>query len=224
MSPPVPVSPARHPVAAAVLIAAAVLQLAAMAFHPVAHGDSAAERVASIAAQAPLSAHVHGLLILLVLAAWLALAQYSGPRAQRPLVRCAGRLYGLGVAAMSGAALVNGFAAGHFAARALRASETVQAAAPAVLLFAAALNQALAGFGTLLLSCGIAAWSLDLWRAPDGLARLVSVYGMAAATACAIAYLGGLRLDVAGMGAVLLAQALWYVLLGVLLLRAPALR
>lgn len=224
MHPPVPVSPARHPVAGAVLITATLLQLAAMAFHPVAHGDSAAERIASIAVQAPLSAHVHGLLMLLVLTAWLALALYSGPRAQRPLVRCAERLYGLGVAAMLGAALISGFATGHFALRALRAGEGVQAAAPAVLLFAAVLNQALAGLGTVLLSGGIAAWSLDLWRAPGGLARLVSVYGMAAAAACCIAYLGGLRLDVMGMGAVMLAQAPWYVLLGVLLLRAPAAR
>lgn len=221
---PVPAAPARHPVAAAVLITAAMLQLAAMAFHPVAHGDSAAERIASIAAQAPLSAHVHGLLILLLLATWLALAQYSGPRAQRPLVRCAERLYALGVAAMLGAALINGFAAGHFATRALRAGDAALAAAPGVLLFAASLNQVLAGCGTLLLSCGIAAWSLDLWRAPGGLARLVSVYGMTAAAACCIAYLGGLRLDVAGMGAVMLAQALWYLLLGVLLWRVPARR
>lgn len=222
MSLPASAAPTRQPAVAAVLIAAAVLQLAAMAFHPVAHGDSAAERIASIAAQAPLSAHVHGLLILLVLATWLALAQYSGPRAQRPLVRCAERLYGLGVAAMLGAALVNGFAVGHFAARALRAGDAALAAAPSVLLFAASLNQVLAGFGTLLLSCGIAAWALDLWRAPGALARLVAVYGMTAAMACWVAYLGGLRLDVAGMGAVMLAQALWYVLLGVLLLRPPA--
>jgi hypothetical protein len=209
----------RQPVVAAVLIGAAALQCAAMVFHPTSHGSSATERVASIAAQAALSAHVHGLLILLMLAVWMALAHYASERGAA-WARCAGRLYALGVAAMVGAALVSGFVAGHFAVRALRAGAAVVDMAPVVLLFATSLNQVLAGFGTVLLSCSIVVWSMDLWRVNVPLARLAAVYGVLAGLACCIAYLGGLRLDVAGMSAVVLAHALWYALLGAVLLRS----
>jgi hypothetical protein len=79
-------------------------------------------------------------------------------------------------------------------------------------------NQALAKLGTVALSAGIAAWSADLLRGP-GLARAMGVAGILVGVACAGAMLSGsLHLDVHGMMAVLVMQALWTIGVGVLML------
>lgn len=83
----------------------------------------------------------------------------------------------------------------------------------ALLAFSA--NQLLAGIGTLLMSAGIALWSLAMRREPGRLASVTACYGVIAGLACLIGYATGmLRLDVSGMTFVVVAQSVWYCLLG----------
>jgi len=135
-------------------------------------------------------------------------------------VRVAARLYGLGALAMIGAALVNGFAVDTLAARALAGGLEAMDDAVRVIPLTWALNQTLAGFGVFAMCGAIAAWSLDLWQVPGTLARLAAGYGvMMALAACGAFALGLFTLNVGGMGAVVVAQAVWYVLMGVVMWR-----
>lgn len=210
-------SPRVRRTAGAVLIAAAALSVLAMAHHPTAHGHAGADMVGELARIGPLSRAVHAAMIATVLAVWLALAEYSAWRGERTLVRMALRLYGVGAAAMTGAALVNGFALDTLAAGALHAGPEAMGDAARLMPLTWALNQALAGFGTFALTAGIAAWSLELWRTPGALARVTAGYGVAMALAVAVPFaLGAFRLDVMGMAAVVAAHAVWYAGVGLL--------
>jgi hypothetical protein len=82
-------------------------------------------------------------------------------------------------------------------------------------------NQAFAKCGAVLMSAGITALSLDLLRGALP-ARALGIFGLSSGLACALAIATGwLRLDVHGMSAVVLLQALWTIGAGVLLLKHP---
>ncbi|MEJ7746886.1 MAG: hypothetical protein WKF61_09065 [Luteimonas sp.] len=205
-------------IAGATLVAASALAVLAMSHHPTAHGGTPEAWVGEMARIGGLSRAVHAAMIGTVIAIWLALDTWSDARGGRGAVRVAARLYGLGALAMIGAALLNGFAVDALAARALQSGpDAVQGAARLVPL-TWALNQTLAGFGVFMLSGGIAAWSLDLWRTPGALARTTAGYGVLTTVLACVAYaLGLFRLDVMGMGAVVVAQGVWYVLVGIVM-------
>ncbi len=214
-------SPRVRRAAGAMLIGAAALSVLAMAHHPTTRGHAGPDMIFDLARIGTLSRGVHAAMIATVLVLWLALAEYSAWRGDRTGVRIALRLYGAGAAAMIGAALVNGFALDMLAAGALRSGPGAVQDAIAVLPLTWALNQALAGFSTFALCAGVAAWSLELWRTPGTLARTTAGYGVAMALAVGVPFaLGAFRLDVAGMGAVVAALALWSGLVGVLMWRA----
>jgi hypothetical protein len=213
--------------AAWVLIAGPLLEVAAMAHHPSVHAHEAADVVAQLRALSDLAALVHGVLIALMAAILLALLEFSVRRnLSRPLVRSGLLAYGLGVIAMTGAALVGGFVAPAVAhvnpgVTAADLQQTV-----AFLSFAMLVNQALAPCGAILMSVGIVAWSLDLRRGPLP-QRLLGYFGIVSGLGAALALAGGLlRLNVHGMTLVTVLQGLWTVGAGLLLLRrtstAPA--
>lgn len=207
-------------IAGATLAAASALAVLAMSHHPSAHGDTANEWVSEMARVGGLSRGVHAAMIGAVVATWLALDAWSDARGGRGAVRVAARLYGLGALAMIGAALVNGFAVDTLAARALAGGLEAMDDAVRVIPLTWALNQTLAGFGVFAMCGAIAAWSLDLWQVPGTLARLAAGYGvMMALAACGAFALGLFTLNVGGMGAVVVAQAVWYVLMGVVMWR-----
>lgn len=207
-------------IAGATLVTASALAVLAMSHHPTAHGGTPEAWLGEMARIGGLSRAVHAAMIGTVIAIWLALDTWSAARGGRGAVRVAARLYGLGALAMIGAALLNGFAVDALAARALQSGpDAVQGAARLVPL-SWALNQTLAGFGVFMLSGGIAAWSLDLWRTPSVLARTTAGYGVLTTIVACVAYaLGLFRLDVIGMGAVVVAQGVWYVLVGIVMWR-----
>lgn len=211
-----------HPaLAAAMLIGVGVIGVAAMAFHPHADGAGAQARFAGLAEISPLNTHVHMLMIAAVLAGWLALSYGSLQWPSPGPAWLAERLYRSGAGAMVGAALINGFAVGDYARQMLQTAGNAMDAPISVVTFAFSLNQALAGFGTIMMSCGILVWSLGLRRSSDRLAKVACVYGVAAGATCCLAYAGGLlHLDVPGMAAVVVAHGVWYVLVGLLMLRS----
>ncbi|WP_119718480.1 hypothetical protein [Cognatilysobacter tabacisoli] len=228
MSDPVPAtrSSGAARFAGAALIATHVLAIGAMAHHPTAHGDTQAQVVDGFVQMQGLNTAVHAAMIAAVLASWLALAEFGARRgAQRALVRSAGLLYAAGTAGMVGAALTNGFIATRIAVAAQGGDARTVEAAGDLLRLCWAANQTLAGFGLYAISAAIALWSLDLLRDRRVLALAAGGYGVAIAAAGAGGHaLGAYVLDVRGMAAVVLAHAVWYVLVGVLMWRGGAAR
>jgi hypothetical protein len=130
----------------------------------------------------------------------------------------------VGVAALTGAAIVSGF----ITARVALASAGPDAAdlriTGQLLNLCTLCNQALARVGVVAMSAGIVAWSLDLVRGP-ALERVLGVLGMLIGVGCAAALLGGaLQLDVHGMLAVVVVQGIWCIGVGVLLWRPAPVR
>lgn len=196
-------------VAGAVLVAASVLSLAAVLHHP--HGDGhGADLLSSLQHISGLNRAIHGTLIVTLLLLWLSLSEYSAVRL-RALVRSALLSYSVGALAMIGAALTNGFVLSALVARATGADAAAQAEILQLLPLSWAINQTLAAFGLLLMSVGIALWSLDQWRR----ARLIAAIGLTVAGGLGLAYLAGLlRMDVPGMIAIVLGQGVWYLATG----------
>ena len=215
---PTSYSPRARRISAFVLIAANLLAVPAILHHPTAGPHDAASLVAAIDRIGTFNAAIHGTLIALMLATWLALGEFSAWRgAGRTLVRCAGQLYGAGVAAMSGAALINGFVIVRLARDVARVG--VDAFAQMSRLCWAA-NQTLAATGLILLSLGIGAWSLHLLH-DRGPARALGAYGMLATLVCIGGYAtGAFVLNVGGMVILICTHALWLVGAGLLMLRS----
>lgn len=203
------------------LIASSMLAPLIMVFHPTARGPDVATRLVSLSEISSLSRHVHLAMIVCVIGLWLSLAYVARRLPGSGWIWTAVRLYALGALAMLGAALISGFLIGEYLGRALPLMQSPEDALPSVLLAFSA-NQILAGVGTLLMSAGIALWSVAMVRERSWLAAACGYYGLLAGIGCLTAYATGLiSLDVAGMTAVVLAQSLWSSLLGLWVVRTP---
>jgi hypothetical protein len=207
-------------IAAWALIAIPVLEMAAMAHHPSVASHEPGQMVTQLRALAALDARVHGILIALLYAALFALVQFAVARGlARAAVRIGLCAYAAGVITMSAAGLVDGFIVP-------RVVLVLPGIAPAgsdllaqLAAFAVLFNQAFADCGAVLMSVGIAAFSLELVRGTPPGTRALGAFGLVSGLGGALAVgTGWLRLDVHGMGAVLLLQALWTVGAGVVLL------
>jgi hypothetical protein len=210
-------------IAAWVLIAVPVLEIAAMAHHPSISSKDPAQIVTQLRALAELAATVHGILIGLLFAGLLAVAQFAIERGlARAAVRCGLIAYAAGVIMMTPAALVDGFIVPRIALLLPGIAPAEPGLIAQFALFAMLFNQAFAKCGAMLMSAAIAALSLDLVRDVFP-ARALGIFGLASGLGCVLAIATGwLRLDVHGMSAVVLVQALWTIGAGVLLLRRPA--
>lgn len=211
---------ARDATSGAVLIAAAVAEVALMARHPTAHGHSTAELLAEAARSADVNRAVHGGLIAMALVlafGFTGFARAAGM--QRASVRLGLVAYGVGALAFALAALCNGVAFPAIAERFADADEGTLESVRAVLAWSWAWNQALTGLGLLATSAALGAWSFRLVGEP-GAWRWIGGAGLAvAALAPTLFRVGHLRLDVHGFGAFVLAQAAWTVAVGVRLTR-----
>jgi hypothetical protein len=139
----------------------------------------------------------------------LGLSEYLGLDLAR--VRGASLAYGLGLAFMVFAAMVSGFFVPRLASYYGGASVGELEALMPVLRLGFQMNQSLAGAGTVAFSAAILLWSWVL-LGREGASRAVGVLGLVVGAVPAGALLGGrLHLDVHGMGAVMLGQALWSV-------------
>jgi hypothetical protein len=206
--------------AALVLIVVPLLEVLAMAHHPSVHAHEVTEVVAQLRASAGSSALVHSVLIALMYLVLFGLTEFSVRRGlSRAAVRAALIAYGAGVLFMTAAALVSGF----ITPRIALAVPALAPADPALIVqfatFASLFNQAFAHCAAVLMSAGIAAWSLGLLRGSVA-ARVVGGFGLLTGIGCALAIFGGvLRLDVHGMAAVLVLQSVWTIAVGCLLWR-----
>lgn len=197
-------------VSGAILVGAALLGMVALMHHPTAAHSSAAtlsERLTDIAL---LARAVHGAMIAVSVALLIALlrvALWLGGGA----ALAAAVLSALGVQAMLGAALINGFVVVALAER----GETGVGA----LLWT--LNQTLAGAGVIALSLAIIAYGASLWSRARWLAVMSFLVG---GTGAGAMLSGAVMLHVAGMQASFALLAAWFVAVGVWLLRGAARR
>lgn len=197
-----------------VLIIGGLLGPLVMIFHPAAQGADVAARLNSLTEISSLSRHVHLAIILCIVALWLSLAWLARRWSENGWVWTALRLYALGAAAMLGAGLISGFLVAQYLQRVIPVLPATEDALPTVLLAFSA-NQVLAGFGTLFMSAGILLWSIAMLRQRGRLAIVCGCYGVLAGLLCLIGYaVGAITLNVAGMTFVVVAQCLWYCLLG----------
>lgn len=210
----------RAPLSGMLLIASGVVAPLVMVFRPAAQGADVAARLISLTDISPLSRHVHLAMIVCIVALWLSLAGLARRWSGNAVVWAAARLYALGAAAMLAAALISGFLVGDYLQRVLPLLPRTEDALPSVMLAFSA-NQVLAGFGTLGMSAGIVLWSAAMVRQPGPLALACGAYGAITGLLCLLGYATGMiSLDVAGMSFVVAAQSLWYLLLGLWVVRA----
>ena len=203
-----------------ILIAVTILEVLAMAHHPSVHAHDLASAIDQLGRSAGLSAVVHGTLIALMLIGFCCLTEFSVLRGlHRPAVRAGLVAYAVGVVAMVGAAIVDGFVTGQLAARLVGESASELQVTRQILLLCETLNQALAQLGTAATSVGIAAWSLSLLRS-GAFARVLGIFGvLTGASAIAAILFGVMQLDVHRMMLVLALEGVWMLGAGVLLVR-----
>jgi hypothetical protein len=198
--------------AAFALTAGALSALVTMALHPTGH-DVAAGR-------AGLAVTVHALALAGIPLSVYGLAVLTRRLAVRePLAGLALSFYG--VAAIAGllAAVASGFVATALLASLGERSGTDRVVAAALVHWTGSWNQAFARVHVASSSLAIALWSVTFLRS-GLLPRRVAVYGLVVAVLTLIALLSGhLRLDIHGFGAVVLAQTVWMVVVGLHLRR-----
>lgn len=201
----------------------AVLSVAFMAHHPSVGSADITNAVAEMSREAAISAWAHGGLIVVIavmLLGFIGLSDFLGFRFLR--VRAATLVYGLGVILMMGAALVSGFIVTGLASAYVGEPDSVLQSLQPALRLCYQVNQTLAKAGTVALSAAILLWSWVLLGESRG-ARAVGVLGiLVGAVPALMLFMGHLRLNVHGMGAVVLGEAVWSVAVAVWLFRQPA--
>lgn len=199
------------------LIAGAIGGIVTMALHPTGHHLSAPGELEPMAR---LSALVHALAIASTPVSFLgALALARRLTSPDRLALAALVVYGYALVAVMTAAVAGGFVAPRLVREILDATPPERDTWHAVLDYNTRINQAFAKVFTVGSSVAIVLWSASIVRS-RALAIGVGIYGFVLGPAIMVALLSGhLRLDVHGMGAVILGQAVWFIIVGVLLCR-----
>jgi hypothetical protein len=199
------------------LVAGSVAGIITMALHPTGHDLMAPGRFAHTAL---LGAAVHALAIASLpvsfLGAWALTRRLDAPDR---LAGAALVVYGFGLAAALAAASVSGFVAPPLVRALGDASSPESDTWRIVFHYNGLLNQAFAQVYAVASSMAIVLWSASMVKR-RALAPGAGIYGLVAGSAVALLVLAGhLRLDVHGMGLVVVAQAIWFLVVGVRLYR-----
>jgi hypothetical protein len=202
------------------LIGASILSVALMARHPSTGAHGIGEALAEIVDESRETKVVHGGLIALMFVlvfGFLGLCERIGPGLVR--VRLAAIAYVVGNLSFLGAAAVSGFVVPGVAERYGTGSHGELTSAHGLLALCHLGNQSLAAIGTIATSAAIGLLSTR-WVRQRGVLAAIGVLGILVGGAATAGILTGhLRLHVHGMGAVVLAQSVWSVAAGTLLLR-----
>lgn len=200
----------------AAIIAAAVAGIIVMAVHPTSHELFAPGKFSAVAV---LGEAVHIFAILSNPVAFLgalALARYLD--LPNRIAMSALAVYGFALVAVTIAATLSGLVAIPIMHKLVDQSQS----SPQLELLAqytGLLNQAFAKIYALLTSIAIALWSIPIIRTRR-LPRAAGIYGLVIAPVIFVAVVSGsVRLDVHGMGAVVLLQGIWFIAVGATLYR-----
>ena len=199
----------------AALVVGALLGIVTMSLHPTGHDLAASDGAASIET---LAIAVHALVIASLPITFLgAMALTRRIDSPARLATSALVIHGFGAVSVMIAAAVSGFLGPHLVHQA--AADPTNETARLFLDYNARVNQVFARMFVAASSIAIFLWSASIVRTRV-LAAGLGVYGIVIATVTIAALASGhLRLDVHGMGAVVLAQAVWLVIAGVSLFR-----
>lgn len=193
------------------------LMMLAMAHHPSGQAYSGPDAVREIAAAAAFNRTVHGVLIAIMAVLTAGYAGFSATLRPRALGRFGLAAFAVGALFESVAGLINGFAVSglmeHYAGA---PAETLAALGPMKQTLWQ-LNQAFAGAGVIAMSLAVVLWSAALVR-ERGVLKLVGGAGILLGLAAIGALVGGwLELDVQGFGLFVAGQAVWGLVLALVL-------
>ncbi|HEX5183228.1 MAG TPA: hypothetical protein VFW19_08770 [Allosphingosinicella sp.] len=201
------------------LLASALLSLLAAAHHPEIHAHDLATALRTLAGETRFILAVHGVLIALALAeliGFYGFARLLGPG--RPLPAAGLIFMAVGMAAMVGAAAINGLAVPAFASDYRGLAPADMKAAAMLLRLCWDLNQALASIGALAWGAALLAWSVAL-AGRSGLVRATGLLGLVAGLAIIGGLLSGLiDLHVGGFIALVALMTAWSVATALLML------
>jgi hypothetical protein len=207
-------------IAGALIVLAWVLSLAFMAHHPVIHGHGLDNLVTEMEQQATADRIVHGALITLVgllLYGFSCLASRLG--LDSTAVRAGLIAFAMAAGGMVAAALADGFVTpefiGRFHGRPISELEMMEQ----IMSFCGIGIRVCTRFGVVAMSIAVLFWSVELLR-HGGLVRAVAALGLLAGATPMIALsFGLLPMNVHGVMAFMLLQAVWSVAVAVLLFR-----
>ena len=199
-----------------ILVVASVLATMFALMHPQITGNDLAGVMRQMVAGATFAAWVHGILIALYLATvagFFGLTRYLG--FDRPAAVIGLVCYAAGIFAMTGAAVINGFALEIFSGRypTVRPGDVMALASS--FNIASSIAVVWAGLGAVATSGAILAWSVCL-LAQGGPARVIGVFGILLALATvAMLVTGTLILNVHGFLLLVVSQAAWTIAVAV---------
>jgi hypothetical protein len=212
-----------HPTIAGTVIGiATVLTIALVAHHPVAAGQDHSEILNDIVRQASMDRLVHGGLIAIVGALLFGFSLFASCLdASRPLIRLGLIAYTAGCAGLVGAAVIDGFITPDIATRFAAAPADDLRVAYGFLIFGGSAIQYLTKLSFVLLSTGIASWSLALIGA-GGPRRWAGLFGLIAGGVPTLLILTtGTVMTPYSLIAILALQGVWNLAISALLIRTP---
>ncbi len=209
----------RGRLAGVLIVVASVASILAVARHPTASSHRIADVIAEIVRLQAADEAVHAVVMTCLAALLFAFTVFALRRGlYRQLVLGGLIAYAIGVGATLGAATVDGFIVPGIAVHVAAADAAALAVAAQLLGACAVTIQALTKVGLVAISLGMLLWSADLVRDPREV-RAVGALGFGAALLPAAIVASGARMDPHLLAIVLIVQTLWYVAIGVLLVR-----
>jgi len=204
------------------LMGGAALAIFFMMYHPSTSSHELGAALGEMRDEGAVSAWVHGMLILVMVGIWF--GTYGFTRrlgAERTLPVLGFMLFGLGTLAYCLAAMVSGFIVPEIGTSYADVSPDQLETARGLLHISGIANQAFARAGLIGTSLGIVVWSLALITRAS-IVRFVGIFGLAVGLLPAVLLLtGNLTLHLAGMTGVVVANGIWYVLIGYLMIWGP---
>ena len=206
--------------AAGIAIASCALAtIFVIAHHPTVSAHAPADAMEAMVRVATADRIVHGVLIAIMAVLLFGFTIFALRRGLHRWTSIAGLIaFAGGIAALVGAALVDGFLTPAIAERYAGAPPDAVKTAIQLLLVGALAIQILSKLGIVAMSAGVVLWSVDLLASP-GILRTAGVIGVASGivTVAVLAFAG--HLNPHSLGAVVTIQAVWYLAVAVLLLR-----
>lgn len=202
------------------LVVGSILATGFAMMHPQLSSHELGSMMRELAAGARFNGWVHGVLIALyfcIATGFVGLTRRLG--FERPAAAAGLVFYVAGTLAMTGAAVINGFALGIFAGRYPKVSPDQSAALGSAINMAGSISAVWAGIGAVATSAAILAWSSLLLRRENGL-RLIAVGGIVLGLATIAMLVSGiLILNVHGFLLLVVSQAVWTIAVGNALVR-----
>jgi hypothetical protein len=202
------------------IAACATLMVLAIAHHPTVVAQRPAEMLADVVAVAVPDRIVHGSLIVIIGALVFGFAIFAQRQGlERSTVLGGFLAFATGAGALVGAALIDGFLVPDVALLYVGKSAETATVAVQLLSTCALMIQILTKLGLLALSGAILAWSVGLVRT-SGAARIAGIIGFVAGVGPAAFLLAGRDyLTPHTLGAIVLVEAIWYLVIAALLIR-----